>query len=404
MQKGKSRKSKGFAAVLFAVFVATGIFIGLASDNKLYDTVIMEAGTSVPEISRFIKDQNVSGQFITDISEIDTGMPGFYDIEIMIGDKKYTSRLEVRDTIAPLASPVNREVPSGRVLKAEDFVTDITDATQVLVSFIEQPDFQSIGAREVTVLLEDRGGNTTEQKALLTVLEDNEPPRIIGVHDRTVYIGDRVSFRRDVTVTDNLDEEAVLSIDSSAVNLKREGAYPVIYTASDVSGNTSVKTATFTVAKKTEDYVSQDQLDPLVDEILADIITEDMTQLEKAKAIYNWTKYRIGYVNYPDMNDWVKAAYQGIKNRRGDCFVYYATAQALLTRAGIENQRIVKTGGGHYWNLVNCGNGWYHFDTTPRRGGGEFFMLTDSELEEYSKNHNNSHVWDREKYPATPLE
>ena len=330
--------------------------------------------------------------------------PGGYNIEVWIDGRTYKSILEVRDTIVPTARPVDREVPSGRVVEAREFVTDIIDATEVSVSFANEPDFKRVGVQEVTVLLEDEGGNITDQKALLTVLEDNEPPRIIGAHDQTVYIGDRVSYRRDVTVSDNLDEHAELTIDSSAVNLKKEGSYQVYYTATDVSGNTTTKAVTFTVAQRTEDYVSKDQLDALLDEVLEDIITEDMTQHEKARAIYDWTKYKISYVNYPDMSDWVSAAYQGIKNRRGDCFIYYSTAQALLTRAGIENQRVVKTGGGHYWNLVNLGNGWYHFDTTPRRGGGDFFMLPDAQIEEYSRNNNNSHIWDRDQYPATPLE
>ena len=187
---------------------------------------------------------------------------------------------------------MDREVPSGRVVEAREFVTDIIDATEVSVSFANEPDFKRVGVQEVTVLLEDEGGNITEQKALLTVLEDNEPPRIIGAHDQTVYIGDRVSYRRDVTVSDNLDEHAELTIDSSAVNLKKEGSYQVYYTATDVSGNTTTKAVTFTVAQRTEDYVSKDQLDALLDEVLEDIITEDMTQHEKARAIYDWTKAR----------------------------------------------------------------------------------------------------------------
>ncbi|MDD2572883.1 MAG: transglutaminase-like domain-containing protein [Firmicutes bacterium] len=390
--------------ILFAVFVAVGVLAGMVSLNKLHDTVTIEAGEPIPDVSRFIRDENITGDFVTDPNTVDMNVPGVYNIEVRVGGRTYKSTLEITDTIAPLARPVDRTVPSGRVLKAGDFVTDIVDSTEVSVSFANEPDFKRIGIQEIAVLLEDQGGNITEQNALLTVLEDNEPPRIIGAHDQTVYIGDRVSYRRDVSVTDNMDEHVKLDIISSAVNLKKEGSYPVIYTAADVSGNTTVKTVTFTVAQKTEDYVDKEELNPLLDEVLKDIISEDMTQLEKARAIYNWTKHQIGYVNYPDMGDWVSAAYQGIKNRRGDCFIYYSTAQALLTRADIENQRIAKTGGGHYWNLVNLGDGWYHFDTTPRRGGGDFFMLTDVELEKYSEKHNNSHVWDRTKYPATPTE
>ena len=58
----------------------------------------------------------------------------------------------------------------------------------------------------------------------------------------------------------------------------------------------------------------------------------------------------------------------------------------------------------HYWSLIDVGDGWYHFDTTPRYGGGEFFLLTDAELEAYSVAHNNSHIFDKSLYPATPTE
>ena len=404
MQQRTGGVNPAFLTALFAVFVAAVVLAGMVLQNKLHDTVTVEAGEPVPDVLRFVSDKNVTGSFITDLAAVDMNTPGGYNIEVWIDGRTYKSILEVRDTIVPTARPVDREVPSGRVVEAREFVTDIIDATEVSVSFANEPDFKRVGVQEVTVLLEDEGGNITDQKALLTVLEDNEPPRIIGAHDQTVYIGDRVSYRRDVTVSDNLDEHAELTIDSSAVNLKKEGSYQVYYTATDVSGNTTTKAVTFTVAQRTEDYVSKDQLDALLDEVLEDIITEDMTQHEKARAIYDWTKYKISYVNYPDLSDWVSAAYQGIKNRRGDCFIYYSTAQALLTRAGIENQRVVKTGGGHYWNLVNLGNGWYHFDTTPRRGGGDFFMLPDAQIEECSRNNNNSHIWDRDQYPATPLE
>jgi transglutaminase/protease-like cytokinesis protein 3 len=130
-----------------------------------------------------------------------------------------------------------------------------------------------------------------------------------------------------------------------------------------------------------------------------------MSKKEKAKAIYKWTKSNISYIDYSDKSDWVKAAIQGFNKGKGDCFNYFATAQALLNRAGIQNQGIVKSNGHHYWSLINIDNAWYHFDTTPRKGDNNFyslFMLTDVQVEAYSKAHKDSHVWDKTKYPATP--
>lgn len=240
---------------------------------------------------------------------------------------------------------------------------------------------------------------------LITVQVDTEPPKIEGAHDQTIYIGDTIAYKKDITVTDNRDNNVKLEVNSSAVNSKKSGTYNVIYKATDNSGNVATKTVTLKVIERPIVAITatKDDLDSLADTVLATIITNDMSKVQKAKAIYDWTKHHISYVDNSDKSDWVKAAIQGIKKGSGDCFVYFSTSQELLTRAGIENQEVIKTTGNHYWSLINCGEGWYHFDTTPRFGGGEFFMLTDAQIEEYSKKHDDSHVWDKTKYPATPL-
>lgn len=242
-------------------------------------------------------------------------------------------------------------------------------------------------------------------------IEDDEPPKIEGAIDQTVFIGDTVSYKRDVIVTDNNDESVELIVDSSSVNLKEPGSYSVVYKATDTAGNTTTETKTIKVEEKvveniednTEIDPDREELNKLANEVLNSIINEGMSEKEKAKAIYNWARFNIAYVNTSDKSDVVKAAIQGIKKKSGDCYVYFATAQELLNMANIKNQGIVKTGGGHYWSLINLGEGWYHFDATPRVGDDDyFFMLTDAQIEKYSKKHKNSHVWDRDKYPATP--
>lgn len=399
----KMKKTPRRILTLFIVFLIALTLKAIFFSNKLYKSVTVEAGTALTDTSKFIKNKKTSGTFVTNLSIIDVNSPGVYKIEIQIGKKIFSSNLKVVDTTAPVAEVVKQEIWANQNLEAKAFVKNIVDVTDVKVSFKKQPDFGKVGSSEVLIILEDLGGNKTELQALLTIKKDIEPPKIIGAHDITIYIGDKALYKRDVTINDNSGENIELVVDSSAVNLKKEGTYDLTYKATDASGNTATKTVKVNVKEKTNDYVSKDDLDILADKVLATIIKDSMTPREKANAIYKWTKHNIGYVNQADKSDWVKSAYQGIKKRTGDCFVYFSVAQELLTRAGIENQAIVKQGGGHYWNMVNLGEGWYHFDTTPRIGGGEFFMLTDAQLEEYSKNHKNSHIFDRTKYPATPL-
>ena len=54
--------------------------------------------------------------------------------------------------------------------------------------------------------------------------------------------------------------------------------------------------------------------------------------------------------------------------------------------------------------MVNYGEGWYHFDACIHRPPFVSFMVTDAELDAYSRRHKDSYYYryDRENYPATP--
>lgn len=133
----------------------------------------------------------------------------------------------------------------------------------------------------------------------------------------------------------------------------------------------------------------EEKLDAQVQKVLDSIITDGMTKLEQAKAVWSFTKNGISYTGSSDKSDWISGAYTGLTARRGDCFTYYAVSRALLTALGIDNLEVRRVGGvsSHYWNLVNCGDGWYHFDATPRSGKMPYFvsfMFTDEEAAAYT--------------------
>ena len=248
------------------------------------------------------------------------------------------------------------------------------------------------------------GGTEASASPTLTPIPDAVPPIISGTSDISVYVGDTVSYRKNVLVEDDTDNQPVLEIDSSQVNLNAPGTYPVYYIATDSAGNKSEKEIKITVKERTVPSYGMDEMLAQAGMILDEILEPGMSQLQQAEAIYWWTKQHIVYVNHSDKSDWLQGAWQGINKGSGDCFNYFATAKLLLTKAGIENVDVIKSTGSHYWSLVNVGEGYYHFDTTPRKAGGEFFMLTDQEITAYSDQHGYSHVWDRDKYPTTPQE
>ncbi len=240
---------------------------------------------------------------------------------------------------------------------------------------------------------------------------DTTPPTIECEDSRLVYIGDAVSYKKDVVVTDDTDTAPALTVDSSKVNLRVEGSYTYTLIATDKAGNETTRTVTLTVKEKPKDYVTEEEMYAQADKVIAKIITDGMTAEQQVKAIYNWARGNIGYINHSDKTDWVQTAYKTFVNRQSDCFGYFAATKAMLNRLGIENKDVIKvklkpTASNHYWSLVTLdGTNWYHLDTTPRKGtGDDFCMVTDEFILNYSKAHDDSHNFDTSLYPATPKE
>lgn len=402
---GKKINKKWFI-IIFVVFIVGSTLVSGIFSNKLVEFVVIEAGTKKLVASEFLEDQGQTGIFITDLSKINFNEPGIHEIKIQIGRRTYTSELQIIDTTPPKAQVINQEMWVNERLEADEFIKDIVDATEVKISYKSQPDFSKAGAQDVIILLKDTSGNISEFKALLSIKEDKEPPIIEGVENQVVYIGDTISYKRGVEVTDNRDENTVLEVDSSSVNLKKEGNYKVEYRAIDSSGNKVTKVAEIKVKKKPRNYTNPEEVHQLADNVLDKIIKEEMTDKEKLWEIFKWTNKHITYTGYSDKSDWLQGAALGIKRATGDCFTYYATARELLSRAGFENMTVTRIGGTHYWNLVNYEGEWYHFDTTPYRRGypNVCFLHTDEQVTEYSKVRKDYYNFDKSKYPATPLE
>lgn len=371
----------------------------------ILNSITLEAGF-IPQLTTrdFIKDKGQDVSFVTDLSSIDMSKPASHIIQLNVNGTIMNAGIQILDTIPPSATVVDQVVWFGDTIEADAFVTDIVDKTDVKASFVDTPDFARIGEQEIKIILEDEGSNISELDAVLTIAQDEEAPTIAGVKDRTIFIGETLSYRNGISVTDNRDEEVELQIDSSSVNLKKEGKYKVIYTAEDSSGNKAEKVANITVETL---VVSIETLNKLADGVLDKIVNDNMTLKEKAKKIYTWTKGNIGYTGSSDKSDWMAEAYRGFKNGVGDCFTYFAVSKAMLDRVGIPNIDLTRLGGTtrHYWSLIDVGEGWYHFDSCPNKDKKESFYMTESEVEAFTKSRGkNYYVYDKSLIDVTPVE
>lgn len=397
--------------VLGILLVASGALVTCAAifaPSPVHERVTVEAGTSDIPLDAFPKEGK-QVTLLTDTKGIDLDKPGTYTLEFLYKEKSYYSALLIVDTTAPTGKPVEHTIYNDETLTPEDFVTDITDLSGVSVSFGEEPDFAKVGQQDVVIHLTDTSGNVGVVTAKLTVVADTTFPVFSEMEELKVNLGQSVSYRKNVTATDDRDGEIAFRIDSSAVNLEEEGTYTIVYTATDSSGNTTTVERKIHVMSTL--VVNQELVDEMAKEILAKILTEDMTPHEKIKKIYNHVRYNMSY-SHSTETEIPEAAYKAMTKRRGDCYNYFAYAKVLLDNAGIDNIPVERYGGktSHFWLLVNVGTGWYHYDTTPQSEEDPFrcFMKTDEQVKAYARRRSDGrrdyYDIDYSKYPELATE
>lgn len=156
--------------------------------------------------------------------------------------------------------------------------------------------------------------------------------------------------RRDVTETNVLDIEAVVSGVMSS-------SYETAVTATDQSKNSQIAD------------VSGD-LDERAQNILNEIITADMTEFLKVKAIHDYMVMNVDY-DYDDyLADTIPASSYTAEGALDTGYVvcagYAKLFKLLCNNAGIECDYVVGWGGIelHAWNQVKVDGEWYNVDVT----------------------------------------
>lgn len=390
--------------------------IEISADGTSYTTVLHVKDTTAPEL--ILRDieiytfQTVSMEdFIVSVSDIspvdcsyvtepDLSFIGTQKITICAVDEngnsaEKTANLTLKqDTEPPELILRNIDCYNFESVKIEDFIVSVSDISPVDCSYVTEPDLSFIGTQQIVIRATDKSGNIMEQTAELTLRQDTEPPVILGVSDIFIYLGEKISYKKGITVSDNCDTNVKLSVDSSLVNPNAEGDYPVTYSAQDISGNSTILTITVSVRQRT---YSEEQVYAFADRVLSEIITDTMTSYEKLTAIYNWAQNNIFYIETFEKGNWLKGAYEGFTNHKGDCYAYACVSQALLIRAGIPTKMIhrIPTTYEHYWNLVDIGEGWKHFDSCPRDDNPYLCYIDDANLMAYSVMNYDCHNYDR---------
>ncbi len=453
-----SRVAVAVTVILVALFVLFEIF-------PVYSTVKAEVGTSVG-LDDFLRFHYNNSSFEDGSADYDVNKVGEYDVKVKAGIFSHKSKLIITDSTPPDVEVHDLIIGVNDKCNADEFISDVKDSSETTARFKTEPDLSRKDSRQnVTIAVEDEGGNVTEKQAGLWILpinyhikletgsapagiwnfvpgmaeetedtrvitdvnsldyniagavydvevmyygntypaiieiEDTIPPEFTYSEDFTAYIGESIRYKDHVSVSDNSGYYE-LDIDTSKVRQDEEGVYDVKYTATDGRGNSASVTVKVTVTRKT---ASEQELFDYVDNVLAELLTDDMNTEQKAWAIYEYVRGHVTFINYSDKGDYVLAATQALREAQGDCYAFFSVAKVMLDRAGIKNFDIqVHTDENeHYWNVVDIGDGhgWYHFDTTPTVDARTIFLCTDEELIAGDDGRWN---YDRNAYPHIP--
>ena len=150
----------------------------------------------------------------------------------------------------------------------------------------------------------------------------------------------------------------------------------------NTSNNSTNNNTNNNVNNKPNNNTTSGSKSEVVQNVIKKIIKNDMSDLEKAKAIHDYLVINVDY----DAENYFKgtipktsATVEGtLTTKYAVCEGYARTFQALCNAAGIECEYVTGTGNGgsHAWNQVQIGGKWYNVDVTwddPIKLEGEDF-------------------------------
>ena len=116
------------------------------------------------------------------------------------------------------------------------------------------------------------------------------------------------------------------------------------------------------------------ELDTLLADAVAGVVTDDMTQLEKLRAVYDYAKETFGYLGIGAVDTskegWeIEQATNMLKNKRGNCYSWSSVFTYLARQVGFDAHAIAGTGVSpkgsesvHAWTEITIDGVAYTFD------------------------------------------
>lgn len=144
-----------------------------------------------------------------------------------------------------------------------------------------------------------------------------------------------------------------------------------------------------------------EQIGAKMDELIASLELNNMTDYEKVETLYQYVMDRM---TYKDLGTNLAHSPMGfLLHGEGVCQAYAISLHMLLERAGLESRYIIgeilpefladDEYGGHAWNMVKLEGHWYHLDATWDDDAPEWyhFLVSDDVMAQ-------SRTWEKQYY------
>ncbi len=213
--------------------------------------LIIDVGSEVT-IDNFLYNYNPSAYTDTDLSFFKT--LGEYNINIIIDNEKFVSKLIIKDLKAPefevqnLSIYIDEEIP-----KSSDFITKINEYSNYTIKDISCD--KTVGEHDINIVVVDEFGWESSKTAKLTIKEDKDGPIISGLTPIILEIGDSINLKEGVSSHDERFGEMSFDIDDSKVNYSKSGKYKIYYYSNDPLGNKTSQVREITVKEKDITYL-----------------------------------------------------------------------------------------------------------------------------------------------------
>lgn len=159
-------RRKLYIIICFLSFFIIGSVAAIDSIRPV-DTITLNTKSKI-KLDDFFDGTTWDASFITNVNNIDTKIPGTYNIKIKVNSSIYNSTLKIIDQNAPILEVKDVIMGYYEEVKPELFVVKVEDESNYTISFDHEFKKQ-MGEQTVTIVARDTAGNVTKKKATLVL-------------------------------------------------------------------------------------------------------------------------------------------------------------------------------------------------------------------------------------------